>query len=191
MHNSLSPGFVKIRYQYATRPHTMTLPVLPDVTPVVGVEPIFKNKGGGTADMDTAIGMLLTVLRPFFFTDMDLQSAEFWSQPTADSDPVWIYNLPIAMAGTGTGATAQIKQGCMTFRTGAGGIYKMFFMEPATSATSVVLTAYPFPAGALTNMANFLTGNTGWIVGRDGAFPAVGITYTTKDNDKLRKKVYF
>lgn len=189
--NSLSPGFVKIRYARGAVSHTQTLPVIPALTPVVDEPPTFLTKGGGSVGMSAAIDGFMAVFKPLFFSDVDFASAEFWSQPTPTDDPIWIYNYPIALSGTGTGSSAIAGQGTLTLRTSGGGIAKLMAMECITSLLTVPVSSFPFPVGSIATLAAYMTHLTNaWIVGRDGYFPAVPIKFTTKTNDALRRKIY-
>lgn len=188
--NSLYPGFVKLNYKRGAITHTATLPVLPQGVPTVGTEPSFFQKNGTAALMSTLVNAFVTVWRPFLFTDMDIQSADYWSVPGPDGDPVWIYSHLIGLQGSGTGSTAAAGEAVMSFRTDQGGLLKIYWMEPYAALLTVPVQSYPFPAGGTTTFANYMLGGTSWVVGRDGGAPAVPIKFTTKTNDALRRKLY-
>jgi hypothetical protein len=74
-----------------------------------------------------------------------------------------------------------------SFRTGAGGVLKIYGMEASIAANQrlPLRTSSAAPHGAI---ATYLMGTDGWVIGRDGGFPIAGRFITTKINDALRKK---
>lgn len=187
-HNSLSPGFVKLHYTFSSLTHTMTIPIIPTGTLTPGVVPNVMTYGGTPLGFAGALTALMTVMQPFFGGGTEFGNAEYWSQPTPEDDPLWIYTVGLGLPGTGVTAGAQMLQQTITYRTSNGGLYRQFFMEPTGSILPNSRNPYPFGAGAQTNMANYLMGATSWIYGRDGGKIIVPLFATGKFNDSLRKR---
>lgn len=186
--NTLYPGFVKITYVTSGIQHSMVIPIDPVGGWDVGSEPSFEQKGGTTITMSAAIAAYIPLLQPFFSSLTEFIQAECWIYPSVSDDPIWIYSHPIGLAGTSGAATTLMSQGVISYRTRAGGIYKTYLMELASTITLNVRNSYPFGAGSVTNLVNYTIGANSWIMGRDGAFLAVPIFFTTKTNDALRKR---
>lgn len=187
-HNSLAPAFVKLYYSYSGIVHVQTIPCQPSGTPTVGTEPNVVPKTGGPIAFSQFMTDYMVVFRPMFSSVTTVISAEFWYQPTPTSDPIWIYEHPINLAGS-TGATnTPMGQAVMTFRTALGGIQKVYLMEPQSALTMNLRTAGTAFSGAIVNFSNYIKGSTSCFLGRDNAAPMVPIYLSTKFNDALRKR---
>lgn len=187
-HNPLSPGFVKLRYTQNLLTHVQTIPVQPSGTPTVGVIPNLVPNSGGPIDLAQFMTDYMAVLRPLFATTTAFESAEFWYQPTPESDPIWIYTHPINLAGTGGATTTSMGQLVMTFRTALGGLFRWYGMEMSTAFPVNTVTPSAAFTGTLLALSNYLKGGTSCFLARDNAKLMVAITATTKTNDALRKK---
>lgn len=187
-HNPLSPGFVKIYSVQNLVTHVQTAQVIPAGTPVAGIEPDFQRFDETTASMSTLIDEYIVLVKPLFGSDTSFTTAEFWSQPAPEDDPVWIFTHPIGVVGTGTAASQDLLQAVMTFRTMIGGLYKLYFMEISGDVPQNLRASYPFSAGPYATLAAYMISDDGWIWGRDNSPLAVPIFFTTKVNDALRKK---
>lgn len=188
-HNSLAPGFVKVQYTFAGLTHHATLPVIPSGFLIPSVEPSFVPNGGGTVLMGTAVDAWIDLVLPFFGSGTDFISAEFWSKPTPESDPVWIYTHPIGESGSAGTAGVQMLQHVTTYRTAAGGLFKQYFMEVSGIITPNTRDPYPFTSGGISDLlADYLIGTSGWIYGRDGGKIVLPLYATAKTNDALRKR---
>jgi len=183
--HSLAPGFVEIHYTYSQLLHKMRLPVIPDASWAVGVEPSLVQKNGVSVDFSTAIDAFVTLLRPLFANTTEIIKADAWFYPVNAPDPIWVYSHPIGLLGTGVTANLLAGQMVISFRTILGGIMKLYLMEG--SYTTNARNSYPFGAGNLTNLTNYMIGVTSWIYGRDNGALIVPMWATTKANDALRK----
>ena len=187
-HNSISPGFVKIQYEFSSLTHYMTLPVVPEQVYEVGSLPSFLPRSGAAIPMNTAVAALQAVLLPFVGNGTEFIQAEYWQKPGVDDDPQWVYTHAMGVPGSSGTASVNSLQNVITFRTSNSGIYKMYLMEVTGAIVANTRNTWPFGAGSNTNMANYLIGTTGWVVGRDGGYPVVPMYATSKTNDALRKK---
>jgi hypothetical protein len=190
--NSLSPGFVKLFYSVAGRPHKQILPVLPATVYEPGTLPSSVRFQLGdniaqitfAAAMDAYDDILDDGLNT---TDGNITLAEFWQQPLVTDDPQFVSVYEIGHAGASATATVPYSQRTTTFRTSLGGYYKNVVLDQVNPVN--VEDAYPFAAGVALNLYNFLTDpTTNFIRGRDGGFIVSGINTVTKTNDALRKK---
>lgn len=186
--NNLKPGFIQIHYTTSLIPHKMTIPVVPLPGWIPGNEPTLETNGVVDKIMSTAINEFIVLIKPFFAATTEFHRAEAWFYPAGVDDPVWVYTHIIGVVGTGAGAFAAASQGVLTFRTGLGGIYKLYMMEITSSIAINSRDAYPFGSALNTNLATYLLGSGGWVFGRDNETLVVPLNYTTKTNDALRKR---
>jgi hypothetical protein len=188
MSNSLYPGFVRIHYESNGHPHKMVIPVTP-VSGTGGTDDFgLELKGGGTAT-DWALAVSNFVegqLDLFLHTSDTFGSAELWTMSSPTADPINVSVTDLSNTGASTGAVLALGMMNMTWRTQAGGIYRLVVMEPA----GLALNDEQFPpyTAQLLDMDTFLRGTTSFVHGRDGGFLSAPIRYLTKTNDALRKK---
>lgn len=186
MSNDLAPAFVKLYYQSNGHNHVATIPCVFSGTIVPGEKPLVIIKSGSPIDVDVAITAYWAVQKAQLKATDSLLSYECYEkQPGEDPDFFFGDDLPIV--GTNGGTTLPFSQVSATFRTGLGGLLRLFLMECVTTIntkTALRTTAGGY-AGAL---ATYVLGNTSWIIGRDGATPITGLWVTTKYNDALRRK---
>lgn len=186
MSHSLAPGFVKLYYTFSTLTHVMTIPVTYSGTPEPGEEPFFVMNDGDVTAMVSAVNTLMPLLRANFAATTEFNRAEAWYKPTDTADPVWIYTHSIGLPGTNATANVLTEQAVISFRTSAGGNKFLYLMEAPYAAN--IVDPFPFTTVPIANLCTYLTGNDGWIVGRDDGKLVVPIRLTTKLNDALRRK---
>lgn len=186
--NSLYPGFIKLKYTVAGRPHHQILPVEYSVNPPsIGVEPQLITDDG-TISMGDAIDSYEDIIDDFFnSTDTNFVLAEAWSLATPESDATFVYAYPIGHAGASASTTVAYSQSVFSFRSSAGGYLKLYYMETRYSVNQE--DPFPFTAAERTALYTYLTDPlTNWIKARDGGVVVSGINFFTKTNDALRKK---
>lgn len=191
--NSLFPGFVKVHYSVAGRPHKQIIPVMVDETYTPGEDPdvvSFHTWSVGVyisfaAAMDSYDDILDDGLNS---TDASIVLAEFYQMASPTSDPEFVCVYEIGHAGANATATVPYSQKTTTFRTSNGGYYKHVVMDQ-TAAVNVE-DAFPFAAGnTQLTLWNYLQSAPGqWVRGRDGGRIVSGINSVTKTNDALRNK---
>lgn len=183
--NSLSPGFVKLAYNSNGHDHIMTLPCVPYGTVTPGVEPQFTINNDGSLDMEDAVGAFVEAIDHLFHTGTSFGEATFWSQPTPDDDPLWIYSYTEGAAGASGTANVALSECVMSFRTNLGGLLKLYLMEGWVPVNTRDVP--PWAAGFL-SVFTYMSGSTGWVRGRDNGKVVGYINVTAKTNDALRKK---
>ena len=187
-HNSLAPGFIKLKYTFSGITHVQTIPVNPSGSPVVGSEPNLTPKTGSAISMSQFITDYMVVFRPMFGSGTAIDVAEFWKQSAPEDDPIWIYDHPINLAGSSGTASANYLQSVITFRTALGGLFKWYGMEVSGSIAVNTRTAGPAFAGSILALSNYLKGSTSCFLARDNATLMSPIFHSTKYNDALRKR---
>lgn len=186
--NNLKPGYITIFYTFAAMQHKMTFPVIPVPGWNVGDEPTIETKGVADVTMSAAITALMPLIRPFFGAGVDFGRAEAWFYPDGSDDPVWVYTHTIGLVGTHATQSNPAAQGVLTFRTAAGGVYKIYMMEVSGGIAINTRDPFPFSAAINTNLAAYLVSANSWVYGRDNAPLVVPMNYTSKYNDAIRKK---
>lgn len=184
---SLYPGFVKIFYNFSNMIHTMTIPVEPVAGWEVGTEPELRINASTTVSLSSGITSLMGVIKPYFGSGTEFQSAEAWFYESEEGDPIWVYTYPIAQAGTSATQSLAYAMQVMTFRTALGNLFKLYLMEVATTALTPFKNPAPFPAGAAKNIADYIVGSSSWIRARDGSKPVVPLALLGKTSDAIRK----
>jgi hypothetical protein len=186
--NSLAPGFGKLFYSRTglLKPHVMTFGLNPHDTPTPGFDPDLDKSGGGTIPFSDAIDAIIVLLKAITSHNMTFTHCEFWSQPTKDDDPLFIFDHSIGVAGTDSGAHVVAEQLVITYRTNAGGLYRFYQME-GTAAVDIV--AFPPFSTLYANWSNYLLGADDVIYGRDNGYPSSVISLKTKTNDALRRQL--
>lgn len=182
---SLSPAFIKLTYTYSTRVHVATLPVIPEGAIEVGTEPDVKLNLGGNLGFSEAIDNYADAIAPFINNGEAIAGASFWSQPTPEDDPIWVYEVTLGVAGTNASAVTPHMQRLFTWRTSLGNLMKTVLMDvPGT----VNVRGTPPYGGINATFATWFLGANNFVVGRDGGIPVAAIKYYTKTNDALRRK---
>lgn len=191
--NSLYPGYVRIHYTVAGRPHKQIIPVEPEEPYDPGVSAtdvqFWLRDGVTTVSFADAMDSYDDVLDDGLnSTDAAIALAEYYQLATPTSDPEFVCIYEIGHAGANATATVPYSQKTTSFRTSAGGYYKHVVMDQTAAVNTE--DAFPFSAGstqlALWNYLNSVPG--GWVRGRDGGKIISGINSVTKTNDALRKK---
>jgi len=185
--NSLSPAFIKILYSNGSVQHKMVLPTKFDGAVTPGVNPNLLLHSSANNTFTSSMSSWGDLLKPCFGTGTVFNSAEVWSQPTPDDDPVWIYTYGMGQVGTHASANITAEQVVMTFRSDLGGLSRLYLMETPFAANVKVL--YGAMANPLLAVANFVVGSSSWIWSRDNGKPILCLQYKTKYNDVLRRKL--
>lgn len=187
MANSLSPAFMRVRYNSAGHDHVMTLPTKFVGTPTPGVEPNLRRHDGSSITASDFAADFLPLLSPFFHSGDALGSIDIWSQPLPEDDPVFIYSVPSAVTGGAAGADVVAVQTVFTFRTVHRGGFRLVLMEGTNSADNQA--NWPFGgSGATYDLASYIIGDSCPIYARNNDAPAVPLKTVSKENDVLRRK---
>lgn len=181
---SLSPGFVKLRYDDSHRPHFQTLCVIPSGAVVVGDEPRFERRTGAPELFSTLIELYAAALQSNFAAATTLVEATFWSKPLEDDDPIWIFTHPLNLAGTGGGSETFTRQVNRSFRTANGHIMR----NVVEGVSNIFANDVSMPLPLVDTVTAFCLGANNFLVGRDNGMPAAALNYSVKTNDALRKK---
>lgn len=181
--NSLYPGFWKLRYDSGVHTHTMIVPVKPELVGDVWYH--YDKDGNLTADLETAATAFVNIIKVFLPDGGSFQDVELWTLSSPTAAPVFQELVDLSIAGTNVGAAMNNGQLLFTFRTVAGGLYRLYLMESAGTLDSV--SNPPF-SGATATAVAALVASSSYVAGRDGSFLSSCVRSITKVNDALRKK---
>ena len=163
----------------------MTIPVVPSGSVTVEVEPTFATKGGGTVAGTAGVTAFVTAIKTAFSNATSFVQYDFWSQPSPDDDPIFIYNAALGIVGTNGTANTSLSQAVYTYRTVGGGLYRLYLLESVGTLNTV--TVPPYGSFSAT-IDTYVRGGTSFIVGRDGSYLSSPVRRLFKTNDALRKK---
>lgn len=185
--NSLAPGFVRLKYTANAHQHVMTFGI--NLVNADNPEEVLViNKFGQETDLNSwLLGDFADALKVFYGTTDSLDEAEVWAKPTPESDPVFKALIPMAIVGTAASPAATIAiQGVLTLRAAAGGIGKVYLMEPRALVN--IHDPRPFTDNRVSGLGAILTTSASCWYARDNSYPVLALTWNTKTNDALRKK---
>lgn len=184
--NDLAPGFIKVAYNVASRPHIATLPVIWDGVPSVGVQPSVIQNNTLPALASVAVDEYCDAIRVIFHSTATWTGFECWKKEVG-GDPVFVYGDDLALAGTSATVPNTDAQATLVFRTSLGNLMKIYLMEHSAADDARIPLKSTAPAPWNT-MFSYFTGALGFVVGRDGGRAIAGTFVTTKTNDALRKR---
>lgn len=169
--------------------HRYTIDVNLDADPSVGdtFDEIPVNKHNSTlSTLDVEVDALVALIRPFFSSSVDFSLAELWRYPTDGFDAVFYAVYELGVQGSHASAAIAAQQGTLTYRTLGGGIMRQQFMEMSSSGDGIA--SYPFSAGIVKTISDYMiTTDHGW-VGRDNTRPVVPFRFSSGANEKLWRK---
>lgn len=184
--NSLSPGFLRIKYTSNGHNHVMTLPVNPSTPAGAGTQLI--DSSAALQLWTSAVADIVLILKALLKTTDTISSAEIWTQATPTSVPIFQASTTVGVNGTSAAATVPWSQLAFSFRTTAGGRAKFVVLEGVNAVDFKYAAPLYSGNAAMQAVDTYLTGASSVVWGRDNHYIASGIQAVTKTNDALRKK---
>jgi len=155
--------------------------------PFTAIQTLDKTGSPGNP-LSAVLTDLLAFVRPFYVPLTDFIRAELWRYPTASYDAVFVSAQVVGLPGTGTGTTVVASQFIMTFRTAAGGIFKVDLR--GTIVPAQVKRSFPFGSGAWDNLANHILLPITPFIGRDNSVPVSPLFALPGQNERAWKRVH-
>jgi len=183
----LAPGFVRLRYTGVQVPHNQIIPIKPAAPMVPGVEPSFETTSGGEVLFSVAVQSWWTSAFSFAFADGTVPGfAEVYAVDPDTGIRTFIY--AVLLTGTGGSEDPQVAlvEGVWSFKTTAGKPLKVYAMEGVF--TPDVRNIGTVPDEARQKVIDFILGDDNFFYGRFDAWPLVFISFTSKENDVLRRR---
>lgn len=188
--NSLSPAFVRINYTSPYGSHTMTLPSVPYILPDIGhVNGQFDLRGGElSVDADDAVRDFVDVIKIMWTAGTTFQDYVIFTQEDEEAAPLPRFSMPLGIVGTHGGTSwSKAIQNTFTWRTEAFGVFKLVMLDSISSNQFDKQVGVP-DATARKAISDYVTDDSSWLSGRDGAQPGTFLQQATTLNEALRKK---
>lgn len=187
MTNSLSEGFIRQTYAWGNSVHHAIFPINFAGTPTPGSSPTLTTKSGGTVSFEDGLADLLAVYKRFFNATTIFGLAEIYAVNPTTQERTFIYGLNAALTGSDPSANVHLGMATMSFKTIAGGLLKMTFMEGVLPVNTAGRPPWVVDSreDAITD---YLCGDDGIVVGRDDSYPFSSIAIHIKTSDALRKR---
>lgn len=182
----LAPGFIRVRYSGATVPHNQTIPIKFVGTPTPGVLPDLSTSSGGTVDMETAVLAWLLAFRECFAASTTFGFAECYAVDPTTGVRTFIWSMNTGgNAGLSVDPQVDLVEGVWVFKTTAGKPLKIYAMEGVFAAD--VRNIGTVPSDGRADVIAYVTGDDNIFYGRTDAWPLAFMTFTSKENDVLRR----
>lgn len=182
--HSLYPGFVRLHYTTNGHAHVMVQPVIP--TPSGASWQLGLVAGGEVDPWTNGIDDFVTVLFPLLKTTDHIDSADLYTMATADATPLFRETYSIGVDGTSASANLPFGQLVFVYRSSVGNTYRNYIMEPPTANDE--RGGLGDLSGDTLTYAGFFLSGASYVFSRDGGRPLAMTHFTSKINDKLRKK---
>lgn len=182
--HDISPGFIIVFYSSNGHSHKHIIPIKNPID-TGGGEYSVDTKAASGVDVDTAMGLWATAVKPLLFTGSTLLYWELWTKASPTADPIFRETGDLSVVGTNGAAAIAMSQFVASYRTALGGTGKFTLMETAMPLNVVTKPTY---TGAFLTLYTYLTGSGSIYAGRDEGYPVSIPKMITKINDALRKK---
>jgi len=183
----LAPGFIRLRYTGSTIPHNQIIPIKPASPMVAGVNPTLLTSGGGEVPFSEAIQTYWTDAFADSFSGVTVPGfAEIYAVDPDTGIRTFIFAVSVTGIGTSGDEQVPLVEGIWFFKTTAGKPLKVYAMEGTYGAD--VRNIGSVPADGRQAMVDYITSNDNIFYGRTDAWPLVFLSFTSKENDVLRRR---
>lgn len=185
--NALDPGFVDIQYHSEFGPHNMILPVnTPNVVSPDGFDSTIDTWDAGTINWRAMTEALVTLMADQMPISVNFDFATLWYQLTPTSDPGFVDNFTLDIAGTAAtpGWYKAVQHTIVAYDTD-GNIAKLVLLD-AGSGNTFDRETDPAAAGYDDLLTEWFLSTNGWS-SRFGARPATFRSGFKTLNEKLRR----
>jgi len=182
----LAPGFIRVRYSGITVPHNQIIPIKFAGDPEPGVEPNLELSDSSSLPMSDALNLWITAFKESFAAGTVFGFAECYAVDAETGVRTFIFVTQIADEGSSIEDNVPLVEGVWVFKTSAGKPLKVYAMEGVYAAD--VRNIGTTPADGRADVVTYITGPTNMFYGRNDAWPLAFMTFTSKENDVLRKR---
>jgi hypothetical protein len=187
--SSKAPGFIRLRYQGVTQPHTEEINIKFDEPPIPGSDPVLSQKGGGSITFVAAVNAWVTVLKTAFATGTLFGFADIYAVDPVTGVRTFIYTTTLAEVGTSSDPNIALVEGIFVFKTTAGKPLKVYVMEGVY--TQDQRSVGTVPADSRQTIVDYVLDDDSIFYGRRDAWPLAFQSFTSKINDSLREREGF
>jgi hypothetical protein len=181
----LAPGFIKYRYTGTNEPHTAILPVQFAETPTPGVDPQIVKMGGGNLNFGAIILEFWAAISDCYATTTSFGLAEVYSVDADTGIRTFIYATDIDEPGTAAVPQVPLVEGVFVFKCTSGKPLKIYTMEGVFAADARNIGSLP-PGGERDLFKDYILSADNFVYGRSNAYPIAFVSFTSKENDRLR-----
>lgn len=183
--HSLFPNSVTINYTSNGHSHKQVLPV----GVVAGSAPgwTLPTRDGGTVDWRLAVSGWANILAGLLDDTASVDSAELYTYEATGSPAELLAVEPLDVPGDGPLGVSPWTQQVFPFKALGGTSTRITVIEGWQTPDSKASFASTGDAQFCTLM-EFILSDDDWIITRGGTFPFISLGWTSKINDKLRKK---
>lgn len=181
----LAPGFIRIRYTGETRPHTCVLPIKFAAPPVAGVEPTFETSAAGEKTFSEAVADFVGAYNESFEDVTQFGFAEAYAVDSVTGIRTFIWAEYLDGSGTSVSPRVPLIQAVWVFKTTAGKMLKIYAMEGVYTAD--VRNIGTLPTDGRKVLSDYILSADNVVYGREDAWPLAFVSFTTKENDVLRR----
>lgn len=180
-----APGFVRLRYSGVNRPHAQKFGIKFNGTPIPGTEPSFETSDGGTISMSTGVNAWITAQQDCFSTVTNFGFADCYAVDATTGIQTFIFTMNIGLLGTSASPQIAKSEGVYVFKTNNGKPLKIYQME--ATWTTDIRNLGVVPADGRQDVIDYILSTSNILYGLKNAFPLAFISFTSKENDVLRR----
>lgn len=183
---SYAPGFLRFRYSGVNRPHTQKQGIKFVGTPAPGNEPDFEQTGGGSINMSAAIVEWMLVQQTCFNAVTTFGFVDCYAVDATTGFQTFIWTINAGYVGTSVEDRVPMSEGVFVFKTSNGKPLKIYQMEGVWNTD--IRNIGTVPADGRQNVLDYILGTTNIFYGLKNAFPLAFMSFTSKENDILRRQ---
>jgi hypothetical protein len=126
---------------------------------------------------------------PSFGVGTTFGLAELYKVDADDGERHFVYAFDTNLDGTSGDPQIPQVEGIWIFKTVGGGLAKIYAMEGVY--TTDVRNVGNVPAGPRQDLVDYITSVENVVYGRDNTYPLAFMSFTSKTNDRLRRRQGF
>jgi len=181
-----APGIARIRYSGITIPHTQQIHVKFAETPTPGVEPVLETAGGSPVGFVEGVTTFIDLcMQSQYNADTTFGFAEVYAIDEETGLRTFLYTTNINLTGSNAAENVPITEGIWVFKSTVGKPIKIYEMEGVyfADARNVGIV----PADERQDVIDYILSPENIVYGRTDGWPLAFQTFTSKENDVLRR----
>lgn len=185
--HSLFPNSISINYTANGHSHRQVLPIAA-VTPV-STDWAVTLRDDTDINWTAAVDSWVAVMAELYSTADSFDTAELFDYEASDSPAIFLASYNIGVSGTNASPASPWTQTVFPFKATGGNSLRITLIESVTppdqreSFGSETIADY-------CGLMEFILGDDDFIITRGGTYPSSSLGYTSKINDKLRKRYF-
>lgn len=183
--HSLFPNSITIHYTSNDHDHLQVIPV----GVVAGSAPgwTLPTRDASTVDWRTAVEDFVTLEAELFASSDSFAYAELFTYEATNGPAEFLAAHTLDIAGASVSTAKDYVQSVFPFK-GLGGLSLRLTLLESVIAVDQHLPSSATGSADIDALIAFILSDDDWLITRGGAFPSVSLGFTSKVNDKLRKR---